>query len=327
MNQASTPLNLLVAAEEGPGAQLLRALSQTAHRVVALLSSVSGEPPAASPLGQVAKARDLPIWPAERVRDPAFADLVRKEGVDLLVNAHSLHVIHPAVLQAPRIGSFNLHPGRLPSYSGLNSISWAIYQGESTAGVTVHWMTPRIDAGPIAYEASVPIEERDTAFTLGAKCSRAGVDLLARLIESAAADPGGIPARQQPLAERRYYGRGAPQDGRVDWARSAVEIVRFVRACNYGPFPSPWGQPLTTVDVDRELAILQADRTGRRSGGPPGTVGSRSGGAVEIAAADEWVLVRRVRWEGEARDAAQVLRSGQRCAAPPNAISSDARAT
>lgn len=326
MNEASTTLKLLIAAEEGAGAQLLRAVSQTEHRVVALLSSVSGGPSNVSPLAQVAEVRGIPIWPAERVRDPAFVDLVRKQQVDLLVNAHSLHVIDPSVLQAPRIGSFNLHPGRLPSYSGLNTISWAIYRGEATAGVTVHWMTPRIDAGPIAYETSVPIDERETAFTLGAKCSRAGVDLLVRLIETAAVDPRAIPARPQALAERRYYRRGAPQGGRLDWTRPAVEVVRFVRACNYGPFPSPWGHPLTTVDGVRELRILQADRTGRRSDGPPGTVGDGTGGAIEIAAADEWVLVRRVSFEGEARDAAQVLRAGELCTAPPAAISSDALA-
>ena len=57
------------------------------------------------------------------------------------------------VLEAPRIGSFNLHPGPLPEYAGLNAPSWAIYHGEQEHRVTLHWLDAGIDTGPIAYGA------------------------------------------------------------------------------------------------------------------------------------------------------------------------------
>ena len=73
---------------------------------------------------------------------------MREQGVDLLLNVHSLYLIaRRTVVAAPRIGSFNLHPGPLPEYAGLNTPSWAIYNGEREHGVTVHWMEPGVDTG------------------------------------------------------------------------------------------------------------------------------------------------------------------------------------
>ena len=67
------------------------------------------------------------------------------------MNVHSLFLIHPWS-SAPTIGSFNLHPGPLPEYAGLNVPSWAIYEGEKRShGVTVHWMDEGVDTGPIAW--------------------------------------------------------------------------------------------------------------------------------------------------------------------------------
>jgi len=68
--------------------------------------------------------------------------------VDLLLNIHSLYVTAREILQTPKIGCFNLHPFPLLRYAGLNPVCWALYDGETTHGVTLHGMTAEIDAGP-----------------------------------------------------------------------------------------------------------------------------------------------------------------------------------
>ena len=107
--------------------------------------------------------------------------------VNVLLNIHSLFIIHPEVLEVPRIGSFNMHPAPLPRYAGVNAVSWAIYRGERTHGVTIHQMVPEIDAGPIVHQVFFDIE-MDTALSLTAKCTQAGVRLVQQLLETAAAD-------------------------------------------------------------------------------------------------------------------------------------------
>ncbi len=66
---------------------------------------------------------------------------------------------------------------------------------------------------------------------------------MVRLLETAATDPAEIPAIVQDRSRWRYYGTQVPQGGRVLWSQPARDIVNFTRACDYGPFRSPWGIP------------------------------------------------------------------------------------
>ena len=151
---------------------------------LSVLSSGRGKGQGAT-VAQAARALAIGVRPAELVQDPGFADWIRDRNVDVLLNVSSLYVVHPAVVAAPRIGSFNLHPGPLPEYAGLNTPSWAIYNGESSFGVTLHWMDAGIDTGPVAFSKTFPIDEADSGLTLSAKCVRHGVDLISEVLEAA----------------------------------------------------------------------------------------------------------------------------------------------
>ncbi len=254
-------------------------------------------------------------WPVELVKDPKFAAQVRDEKVD---DAHSLFLIRKEVLEAPRLGSFNLHPGPLPRYAGLNSVCWAIYRGEKEHGVTLHKLVPEIDAGPIVFQESVSIGREDTGLSLTAKCVNAGVPLILRLLEAAARGPSHIPTIPQDLSKREYFGHGVPENRKLSWNRLARRIVDFVRASNFFPFRSPWGV-LRTKRGDSTLGILKARLTGTPVDGPPGT--ERSGG-VEVACADEWILVRQVFREGICIPAREALKARDRLADCVNAPAS-----
>jgi UDP-4-amino-4-deoxy-L-arabinose formyltransferase/UDP-glucuronic acid dehydrogenase (UDP-4-keto-hexauronic acid decarboxylating) len=301
-------MRVLLVAEEAAGIQVLRRLASSGHELAGVLTAPQTRGGGATVAG-VAEGLGLAIEPSERVRDPALSAWIRDRHVDLLLNVHSLFVIHADVVAAPRIGSFNLHPGPLPAYAGLNAPSWAIYHGEERHAVTVHWMEPGIDTGAIAYERWFPIAETDTGLSLSLACVREGLPLVERLLEDA--ERGTIPALPQDRSRRRYFGREAPQEGRVEWSRPAREVVDFVRACDYFPFASPWGRPLATLG-GRDVEILKAVRTGRPTGEPPGTIGAAEAGAVAVACADEWVAVPRVAVDGRPQDAAAVLGVGGR---------------
>jgi UDP-4-amino-4-deoxy-L-arabinose formyltransferase/UDP-glucuronic acid dehydrogenase (UDP-4-keto-hexauronic acid decarboxylating) len=298
-------VNVLLVAEESAGIQVLRAVAGSEHRLAGVLT----KPPTTgggATVGSVAEQLGVPTYPSERVKDPALADWIRDEQVDLLLNVHSLYVIRAEVVAAPRIGSFNLHPGPLPEIAGLNAPSWAIYLGEKRHGVTVHWMQPGIDTGAIAYEDRFDIGPDETGLSLSVACIRRGVPLVLELLAAAARGADAIPAIDQDLSQRRYFGREVPQEGRLDWTQPAERVVAFVRACDYLPFPSPWGHPRTELGGE-EVGVAKAALTGEPVDAPPGTVGSRDPLAVRVAAADEWVLVRRVIVDGASADAATVV--------------------
>jgi UDP-4-amino-4-deoxy-L-arabinose formyltransferase/UDP-glucuronic acid dehydrogenase (UDP-4-keto-hexauronic acid decarboxylating) len=306
-------LRILLVAEEAAGVQTLRMLAGSPHEVVAVMTRGVGGRAVGATVAGVASRLGYRLWPARQVKESGFADTIRREQVDLLLNVHALYVLPAEVVAAPRIGSFNLHPGPLPRYAGLNTPSWAIYHGEQSHGVTVHWMDGGIDTGPIAYESELAIDEDDTGLTVSAKCVRAGLPLLHDLLQAAAHDA--VPRRPQPDGVRRYYGNEVPHEGRLIWTESAARVVNFVRACDYVPFPSPWGYPRAYL-AGRELLVLKAARTGERSDAPAGTAGRQVGSEVLVAARDEWVRVRRVQVGTSTFPAADVLREGERFALP-----------
>jgi len=250
-------------------------------------------------------------WPAETVKDPAFAETVRSLEVDLLLNVHSLFVIKPEIVEAPRYGSFNLHPGPLPAYAGLNAPSWAIYRGEKTHGVTLHRMLAGIDTGSIAYQSIFDVDDGDTGFSVSVKCIRHGMDLIRALLDTAAEDPGKIPVIEQDFTRREYFGKGTPADGWLSWKRSAREIFDFVRAADYTPFNSPWQTPRSRLG-GREIGFSKVSLTGEPVTKAPGTIMRRGDKEILVAASDQWVTIVRITIDGQTADPVKALTHGDR---------------
>jgi methionyl-tRNA formyltransferase len=305
-------MNVILIGEEAAGMRTLQALEQCGIRVVAVMASPRRQEEGVSLWG-LATRLGYRTWPAELVKDPKFAVQVRDERVDVILNVHSLFLIRKEVLEAPRLGSFNLHPGPLPRYAGLNSVCWAIYRGERQHGVTLHKLAPEIDAGPVVYQESVDLGSEETGLSLTVKCVNIGVPLISRLLEAAAQGPSNIPLIPQDLSKRKYFGREVPENGNLSWNRPARRIVDFIRASDFFPFRSPWGVPRTKRG-DSTFGILKARLTGTPVDAPPGTVGTERSGGVEVAGADEWILVRQVYRDGICVPAREVLKAGDRLA-------------
>lgn len=306
---ASRTINVALAAEEGAGLGMFRWVLERGHRIALVLTSTPGERGGA--LWNAAQTAGVPVRPSREVKDPALAHELRERGVDLLLNVHSLHVIHDAVLTAPRIGSFNLHPGPLPRYAGLNSPTWAIWRGEREHGVTIHHMIAGIDTGPIAYQARFPIEPRDTAFTLGVRCADEGLRLMSTLIDTAASDPAAIPRVEQDLSAREYFGRDLPEDRWVPWERSVDDVLRLLRALDYHPLSTRVGHARARKG-SLELAIVRASEIEARPPHAPGLVDHGPARDVRVACADGWVRLDVTRVEGKRVHPAELLRPGDR---------------
>jgi methionyl-tRNA formyltransferase len=304
-------LNILLVGEESAGAQTLKLLANSRHRLVGVLASQTRKSTGGLTVYQLAEKMGVRTWPAESVKDPNFADVVRAENVDLLLNVHSLFLIKGEIVEAPRYGSFNLHPGPLPRYAGLNAPSWAIYRDEKTHGVTLHQMLAGIDTGAIAYQAFFEIEEKDTGFSLSAKCIKVGMELIKQLLETAALDPNSIPLKEQNMAKREYFGKGTPDDGWLAWSRPARDIYNFIRAADYSPFPSPWKHPRSMLR-DREIGFVKASLTGRPCDATPGLIGQIDGDNVLAACADQWIALTRVKVDDQYLNAVDVLKTGDR---------------
>jgi methionyl-tRNA formyltransferase len=300
---------IALAGEEAAGVQTLRLLARRGHSVAAVFTD-SAEDESSASVASTARSLGVPVRSAAEVGDPALADWLGKQQVELLLSVHSRHLIHADVLAVPTLGAYNLHPGLLPECAGMNIPSWSLYEGADRHGVTLHHMTPVFDAGPIVFAEAFDLQESDTGLSVLMQCVRRGLRLLERLLELVEhKDP--VPAHPQDLSCRRWFGAGPPDDGRLDWRRPARCAVDFVRACDYTPFPSPWGFPRCTAH-GLEVAVLRAsiERTPELT--DPGTVVHTEGDAVLVAAADGWVRVEQVEVEGRQGPPVDVFRDGER---------------
>ncbi len=304
-------LRVVVVAQESAGIQTVRLVAGSGHRLVYVLTDPAREPAPAASVASVARKLGVDVLDPALVRDADFATTLEEQRVDVLLNVHSLDVACADVVAAPLIGGFNLHPGPLPGYPGLNAPSWAISRGETQHGSSLHWMTADVDAGPIAYAATFPVGERDTGLTLTTRCVRAGLPLLGLLLgEAARGGRASVPAEPQ-RGEPLVHGNGPPHGGAVPWELPADSLAAFVRACDFLPFRSPWDHPRTSLD-GVEIELLKAEAAEGAGAGPPGLVVGTDGDAAFVATGAGVLGVSRIRREGEVAAASALLRPGAR---------------
>jgi aminoglycoside 3-N-acetyltransferase len=172
---------------------------------------------------------------------------MRRLKPDLLFSINNLKRIPGTVINEFHMGSFNLHPGRLPEYAGLHVAQWAIRNGDSLTEATLHWMNSDIDEGAVAYTKVVAIEKSDTGLTLLNRTMESGVTCFVRLIRDALL---GRPILRTPqdMAKFHLYRSRDAKDGSISWKEwSAKQILDFVRAADYGPVASPTYTPFFTT--------------------------------------------------------------------------------
>ena len=101
--------------------------------------------------------------------DLALVDALRARGVTFVCLAGFMRLLGPFFCQAFPHAILNVHPSLLPAFPGVDAQQQALDYGVKVSGVTVHFVTPELDTGPIVMQAAVPVHEGDTADTLAAR--------------------------------------------------------------------------------------------------------------------------------------------------------------
>lgn len=200
----------------------------------------------------------------------------------------------------------NVHYAPLPRYRGRATVNWAIINGESHAAISIHSLVPGLDAGGILYQQRVPIGDRDTVTDLYARLNDIQRDVLADAVLRRLGGDSGTP---QDESQATYTCTRVPSDGEIDWARSAGQVDRLVRALT-APFPGAF-----TWMGARRLVVWRAEPVTNAptyEGRVPGRVVrvDRAAGWVDILTGDGMMRVHEVGLEDGTRVApATVLTS------------------
>jgi methionyl-tRNA formyltransferase len=239
-----------------------------------------------SAVKQFAQAHGIPVAQPRSLRldgkYPEDAQAARQaieaaQADAMVVAAYGL-ILPKWVLQAARLGAFNIHASLLPRWRGAAPIHRAIEAGDAKTGVTIMQMDEGLDTGDMLLVESVDIAPQDTTATLHDKLAPLGGRLMVEALELAAC--GGLNAVKQPPEGVSYAHKIEKHEAAIAWSQSASAIERRVRA--FDPFPGASG----TLDGEA-IKIWQARAV--PSSNPqaaPGTVIAVSPEGVDIATGD-----------------------------------------
>ena len=188
--------------------------------------------PRPTPIHDLADRLGLPVLAPAHLRAPESVVEVLGLRPDLLVLADYGQLVPPALLEL-RHGALNLHPSLLPRHRGASPIPAAILAGDDETGVTLMRMDAGLDTGPIVAVAPFRLRGAETTSELEAILARSAAELLgSALAEWLTGARVATPQSAEGASLTRPLRRG---DGRIDPARSAVELERQVRA--FQPWP------------------------------------------------------------------------------------------
>jgi len=211
-----------------------------------------------SAVAQFAAAHGLAIRTPATLKSAEAQEEFAALHLDAAVVAAYGLILPKPILDAPRLGCFNLHASLLPRWRGAAPIQRAIMAGDEETGVCVMHMDEGLDTGAVLMEERVKIGRR-TAGELTNELARMGASLMGRAL--AALERGSIEERKQSETGATYAKKILKEESRIDWSRSAHEVDCLIRALS----PAAW-----TEAKDERLKILYAEPA--EGAGAPGEI-------------------------------------------------------
>ena len=237
-----------------------------------------------------AEEKGIPVLQPEKFGDAELGQLAAFAPDLTLVMAYG-HILKQAVIDTPRLGTFNLHTSVLPKYRGASPIQTATACGETTTGVTLMRLVLELDAGPVADLERVTIEPLDTAAEVEAKLALACVPLLQRGLPAIAAGTQSFTPQSAP--EATFCRRLEKADGVLDFAASATALAARINGLN------PW--PGCSVEINGQsvklgLADTSSPMDSLRAA--PGTVLGSDAEGLLVATGQGTLRLRRLQRPG-----------------------------
>jgi methionyl-tRNA formyltransferase len=210
-------------------------------------------------------------------------------------------ILSRAVLDVPPLGCLNVHTSLLPRHRGAAPIQAAIRDGDTETGVTIMFMDEGLDTGDILLMHRLAIACDETGGSLHEKLALRAPAALEEALDLLAT--GNPPREKQDESKVTHVRKLTRQDGRLDWARSAIELDRLVRA--FTPWPGT-----SCVLKDTQMKIHKAQAIAGADVCPaPGTIVSANSDGILVSCGSGLLNLREVQIEGGKRlPAADFLR-------------------
>ncbi|MEI8245376.1 MAG: bifunctional UDP-4-amino-4-deoxy-L-arabinose formyltransferase/UDP-glucuronic acid oxidase ArnA [Lentisphaerota bacterium] len=254
-------------------------------------------------VAELACAEGLPVFAPDDINHPVWVEKIKAIKPDIIFSFYFRDMVKSPILEIPKHGCLNLHGSLLPAYRGRVPINWAIINGETETGVTLHYMTTKPDNGDIVGQEKIAIGPDDTAKDVHQNATKAAAALLEKMLPLV--KKGKAPRKKQDESKASYFGGRKPADGEIDWSKSAKEIRNLVRATTR-PYPGAF-----SFMGDRKCFFWSVSEAKLAKKAKPGTVitydplviacGNKGAVKIESAQLENGVYMSGSQFAAEAR--------------------------
>lgn len=195
-------------------------------------------------------SHNVPVIERKSANKKDIVKVISDMRPDIIICADWRTWLSPKIYSVPKFGSINVHDALLPKYGGFAPINWAIINGETKTGVTVHQVSDEFDLGDIILQEKIPISLSDTATDIFYKTIELFPKLTIEaldLIEYGKAQPA-----PQDKNSATFFHKRSERDSLIDWEKTNIEIYNLIRAQS-DPYPNAY-----TYQNDRKLKIKKA---------------------------------------------------------------------
>jgi methionyl-tRNA formyltransferase len=252
------PLRLIFMGTPEFAVPTLRALAEQGHEIAAVYTRAakrSGRGMKLQPTPVEQEARRLGIsalTPTTLKTSEAQQEFEAHHADAVVVVAYGM-ILPQAILDAPKLGCFNLHASLLPRWRGAAPINRAIMAGDADSGVMVMKMNAGLDTGDVAMTERIAITDAMTAADLHDALAPLGAGLMARAM--GALERGDLQLNPQSEVGVTYAAKIEKAEARIDWAKPAHTVLRHIHGLSL--FPGAWCQ--MPVEGETRVKILRCE--------------------------------------------------------------------
>ena len=209
-----------------------------------------------TPIETEARRLGIPVVTPKTLKTEEALTAFRAHQADAAVVVAYGMILPQAILDAPKLGCYNLHASLLPRWRGAAPINRAIMAGDAESGVMVMKMDVGLDTGDVAMAERLPITDSMTASDLHDALAPLGADLMVRAMGGL--ERGGLQLTRQSEDGVTYAAKIEKAEARIDWTQPAHAVLRHIHGLS--PFPGAWcelggeGEPVRLKILRCELA-------------------------------------------------------------------------
>ena len=252
------------------------------------------------PVKELALAYGIKVVQPPKIRNEEFYNVVKRIAPEFIIVVAYGKILPQEVLKLPLYGCINVHGSLLPKYRGAAPVQWALINGERITGVTTMLMDAGIDTGDILQQAEVEILDDDNYETLSGKLAGLGGKTLVGTLKGIRS---GMVKPAPQAGDATYAPPLRKEEGRINWSRSAHELLQFVKGV------SPWPSAFSYLNGELIKIIKVKPLDGN---GVAGRIEKASGGQLVVGTGKGLLLIEELQPGGRRIMSAEAFLSGRK---------------